>query len=284
MPGLEVRRAEPEELGDVVALVDEVFARSRRELSLAVRFPHVLSEASAPNVFVGIAAGRVVATVATRLFTWHRGEDSGCAAMAGLVATHPDSRGRGIATAVLRAAAAGLAENDVSSVVLWTTRPTLYERLGFRLDDPGLLGVARGDVGGRDLPAPEHVAPQRLDTVVRESRLLCVERRDNAWTAVPSHADEVVVYRTERAYALAGRAGASSYLYELIGEERDFGLLFGALRRDADTVYVNGAPEGSAYRHLSAAGVEWRPKPLGMWLPLAPVAATGLYIPYFDRI
>jgi predicted N-acetyltransferase YhbS len=284
MPGLDVRRAEPELLGAVRALVDEVFAASRGSLALASRFPHVLTEANAANVFVGLVAGRVVATVATRLFTWHRGESSGRAAMVGLVATHPAHRRRGIGTAVLRAAAAGLAEDGASSVVLWATRPAIYEPLGFRLEDPGALGTIRGRAGGRGLPAPEPVDPAWLDALRNEPGALRVERAGKAWAAVPPPSDEVVVYRTERAYALAGRTATASYLYELVGDPEDFGRLFEALRRDADAVFVNDTPGTSSHRRLHAAGVEWQAKPLGMWLRLAPGAATGLYVPYFDRI
>ncbi len=284
MPGLDVRRAEAELLGAIRALVDEVFAGSRGRPSLSARLPHVLADANAPNIFVGLVGGRVVATVATRLFTWHQGESSGRAAMAGLVATHRAHRRRGIATAVLRAAVAGAAEAGASSVVLWTTRPAIYERLGFRLEDPGVLGTASGGGGGRDLPLPEPVDPERLDAVRNESETLLVERPPEAWAAVPPPSNEVVVYRTERAYALAGHAAEASYLYELVGDARDFGPLFGALRRDADAIYVNDVPGTSSYRRLGAAGVEWQAKPLGMWLRLAPEAAIGLYVPYFDRI
>jgi predicted N-acetyltransferase YhbS len=284
MPGLDVRRAEPELLGEVGALVDEAFAASRGSLSLALRFPHVLAEANAANVFVGAVRGRVVAAVATRRFSWRRGEASGGAAMAGLVATDPVHRGRGIATALLQAAVAGLTDDGASSVVLWTTRPALYERLGFRLEDPGVLGVAAGGATGRDLPGPEPVEPERLSAIRGHSEALRVERPAAAWAAVPPPAHDVVVYRTDRAYALAGRAGGASYLYELAGDERDFERLFAAVRRDAAAVFVNDTPGTDSYRRLDALGVEWEAKPLGMWLRLAPGASTGLYVPYFDRI
>lgn len=284
MPGLDVRRAEPELLGEVGALVDEVFAASRGALSTAVRFPHVLTAANIANVFVGLVRGRVVATVATRRFAWRRHEESGRAAMAGLVATHPAHRGQGVATALLEGAVAGLAEDGASAVVLWTTRPSLYERVGFRREDPGVLGAVPGGAGDRDLPAAEPVAPSPLEAIRRESAALWIERTAEAWDCVPPPAGEVVTYRTERAYALAGRAGGASYLYELAGDEGDFDRLLQALRRDADAVFVNDASGTASYRLLDGLGVEWQAKPLGMWLRLASGAPTGLYIPYFDRI
>jgi predicted N-acetyltransferase YhbS len=284
MPGLDVRRAEPELLGEVGALVDEVFAATRRSLSLAERFPHVLTAPNAANVFVGLARGRVIATVVTRHFTWRRGEESGRAAMAGLVATHPAHRGQGIATGVLEAAVAGLAADGASAVVLWATRPGLYERVGFRLDDPGVLGAVPGGAAGRGLPAPEGIDPGELETIRGESQPLRVDRTVASWTAVPPPAEEVVVYRTAAAYALAGRAGGATYLYELAGDERDFDSLLGAVRRDAEWVFANDTPGTSSHARLDAAGVEWESKTLGMWLGLAPGAATGLSIPYFDRI
>lgn len=284
MAGLDVRRAEPELLAEVGALVDEVFAATRGRLSIASRFPHVLTESNAANVFVGLVSGRVVAVVVTRLFTWRRDGASGRSAMAGLVATDAAHRGQGIATAVLEAAVAGLAEDGASSVVLWTTRPSLYERVGFELDDPGVLGAVSGHPPGRDLPAPGRIDPEELEEIRTQSHAFRVERTVATWAAVPPPAEEVVAYRTPAAYALAGRAGGASYVYELAGDARDFDSLLGALRRDAEWVFVNDAPGTGSHARLDAARVQWEAKPLGMWLALSPGAPTGLYIPYFDRI
>jgi predicted N-acetyltransferase YhbS len=289
----EVRRAEPELMDAVRALVDDVFVRSRGlSRSLATRYPDILADNRARNIFVACMSSRVVGITATRRVAWRAGGAEGRAAAVGLVATDPAYRGRGIASAVLRAVVEGLAVDETSAAVLWTGQPAFYRRLGWQLADPGVLGRSAGGASWNEsAPAAENLDAEVAAAlaVVRDRHATSLfERAADTWRVIPAPAETVCVYRSEDAYALLGRTGdGRGYLYELIGEESRFPSLWAAIQRDVSSVDVNDAPGTPSYRWLSVAGgVDWAPKPLAMWHELNDRGSlvAGSYMPYLDRI
>jgi predicted N-acetyltransferase YhbS len=290
---IEVRRAEPELMDAVRALVDDIFVLSRGlSCSLATRYPDILSDERATNMFVACKGRRVVATAATRQVAWQLVGREGRVAAVGLVATDPAYRSRGIASAVLKTVAEALAVEGISAAVLWTAHPAFYRRLGWRAADPGVLGTsASGGSSQHDAPAAEDldatVVPS-LSAVRDRHASSPFERTADTWRVVPAPADIVCLYRSEGAYALLGRtADERGYLYELVGEPGGFSALWAAIHRDVSTVAVNDAPGTPSYRWLSReGGVDWEPKPLAMWLELDDRGSlvAGSYVAYLDRI
>jgi predicted N-acetyltransferase YhbS len=289
---IEVRRAEAELMNAVRTLVDDVFVRPRRlSPSLATRYPDILADERARNVFVACLGRRVVGTAAVRPIVWRSDGDEGRAVAVGLVATDPDHRGRGIASVVLQTVAEAVAAEGASAAVLWTAQAAFYQRLGWETLDPGMLGASPGACAAREPPPAETLGGRVVASVATlRDRYASVpfERAPETWSVVPKPADAVSLYRFGEAYALLGRAAdGRGYLYELVGEESGFPALWAAIHRDSSTVFVNDAPGTTSFRWLSQKGaVDWKPKPLAMWLKLDERArlVAGLYVPYLDRI
>lgn len=275
----------------VRALVDDVFVRSRGlTRSLATRYPDIFEKERAANVFVALQGHHVVSAIATRPIAWRSSGSEGWVAALGLLATDPAYRGRGVGTAVLEAVVESVAADDASAAVLWATRPRLYQRLGWQKADPGVVGTGAGGGAQRDAPVAEmldaEVATSLAAIRVRHATEVFA-RAPGTWRVVPAPADAVYAYRSAEAYALLGRRGDRGYLYELVGHEHAFPVLWAAIRRDVSTVVVNDAPGTPSHRWLSQRrAVEWEPKPLAMWLGLddSGSAVAGSYVPYFDRI
>jgi predicted N-acetyltransferase YhbS len=80
--------------------------------------------------FVVTDGDELVGHCATRIVTVHGADGPFACCLVGSVATAPERRGEGVATAVLTAALAANAD-DAAHTLLWAENPTLYERLGF---------------------------------------------------------------------------------------------------------------------------------------------------------
>lgn len=111
---------------------------------------------------------RLVSHCAVRVVLAHGQSGVFRCALLGSVATAPDRRGSGLASAVLTAALADLAA-DADQVLLWAERPCLYERHGFAATEPEtMLMLARRphpDLHGvREAVPADHAALQRLHT------------------------------------------------------------------------------------------------------------------------
>lgn len=124
------RAAKPEELQKAVELVDEVFL-SRRKIPLTMReiFPHVFCEENIQNIRVIVEDGRPISHIALwegelLLYgIWLR------VGFMGSVCTHPDYRGRGYATLLVRDSLSKMRDDGVELVLISGFRD-LYVRAG----------------------------------------------------------------------------------------------------------------------------------------------------------
>jgi len=127
-----VRTADGRTLEAVVGLVNSVMRRDvPPERGMQRRFPWVFSLANARNVyFVADAAGRPISTASLALGEVVTGGVRLGVASIGSVATAPEARGHGWATAVLRKILSDLEERHVALALISGDR-FLYRRLGF---------------------------------------------------------------------------------------------------------------------------------------------------------
>lgn len=283
----------PSELPGLLEEIDAEFifkkGRSRR---LAERFPRLFAPGNLGNVLVLRAEGSVVAAAASQPFTFvDMGVRWRCARI-GAVWTHPSFRGKGLASAVLRALAEVNAAERVEALVLWTSLHRFYGRLGWRLDDLGLFGsvVNRDGPGDSVEPTPRAIGEcdvARLDEIRQRHLTRFVERNPMDWRALPVPATSVDAFVSDEAYALVGTVSDTGYVYEFVGEQSAFGRVWAAIRARYTRVFVNESEGRTATWLREQGGAQFTPQQLAMWMPLSPDAeALGgrLFVPYLDRI
>lgn len=267
-----VRRRELPEVYDLLALA---FPEARRETFVAQ-----MERDSTFRLRHGRAAlegGRCVGYV--RIFARTmlvRGEPVAAGGI-GSVATHPDARGSGIATALLQDAIAQMRREGMAVSFLFTGIPAFYERLGYRIvRQPHFEADAREmhlGVGGRDYrvrlmdlsrDVPSMLAVRRRATagatgaIVRTQRMwldaqFWLEDREKSFVA--HDRGKVVAYlrshcrsyghRILEAECLPGREGAVSELLEaMMNGECDCGdrVNGGAPDRSALSAYLRTLP------------------------------------------
>jgi predicted N-acetyltransferase YhbS len=283
------------DLGRVVALLDEVFVHDRgRSRSLGSRYPHVLrTPDERTRILVAPSAQAPEAVTAVRTFDVAGGVVRR-GAMIGFVATRAAARGRGLASLLLDAARSEAERAGAEVAVLWTTSHAFYERLGWRAADEGLLGTLRVDAQARAATSPvrgeslDEDTARRVESLRAASPAPRIVRRPADYGAVPEPADAVHVYRVDGAYAVAGRAGTTTILYELGGDETRFEAVLASLLAGTHDLLVNDAVGSRSWRWLDARlPIAWRPQSLAMWLPLRPgedLRLPPLHVPYLDRI
>ncbi len=208
-----------------------------------------------------------------------------------MVFTRPELRGRGTASALLRATQAKLAQEGFDFAVLWAAQPDFYARLGWLGMDCGTLGsvhAASPDAsqvamppGTADIAWIEALRPQYASERA--------ERAEYSYATLPPHANRVELLRGDAAYALVGCDNGHGYLYEMLGDIAELPTLWARLAARFRTLYLNLREGTPAQRFLSdQAGITWQPQRLAMWLPLSPAARVARfadwYVPFLDRI
>ena len=124
---LEVRGAQPHEVGQAIALLDTVWAWQNNEAMLT-RDPGYEEH----QTRVGVLNGKVVSMAqVVRREMWVAGLTAKVG-FVGNVATAAEHRGKGYATAVLRDTVVYMKEDGYELSMLHAAAPTLYERLGWQ--------------------------------------------------------------------------------------------------------------------------------------------------------
>jgi N-acetylglutamate synthase-like GNAT family acetyltransferase len=116
----------------------DVFFHSRaRGLSLVAHFPWL---DSGRGFFVTASEhGVVVAGLAVKIV---KSADGTCSAgVLGLVCVHPSHRGKNYSAAILQHAISEARLRELDDLILWTGKPAVYEKLGFRLFDTSSFGT-----------------------------------------------------------------------------------------------------------------------------------------------
>lgn len=276
----------------LLPLLDQefIFARGRR-LSLRERFPAALDRRHPQNIQLASVAGTIASALVTKPVAWVTPGRNWRAAMIGMVYTRPEVRGRGTASALLRATQEKLAQEGFEFAMLWAAQPDFYTRLGWLGIDCGTLGsvhAAAPDAsqaamppGAADIAWIEALRPQYAPERA--------ERTENAYATLLPHANRVELLRGVAAYAIVGCDNGRGYLYEMLGDIAELPALWTRLAARYPTLYLNlrrGTPE---QRFLSTQpGITWQPQRLAMWLPLSAAARAARfadwYVPLLDRI
>lgn len=304
MPERRVLAANPEtgtctaqELRTLIDALDQTFVSGRgRQGSLARRYPGLLSDANLAQIHVRRHAGRVVACCAVRRFTWLDGDNRWTGAMIGMVHTAPAYRGRGHAAAVLEAAVDTLAATGVDFAVLWSGLDGFYERLGWTAHDRGIYGSVAAGPAPPGAPAPPGLGAddvRRFEALRERLAPRRVAREPQDYRANPLPAERVVgAFAGDgepQAAALVGHAGATRYVFDVVGDAAALPGLWRAISAGAALIHVNEVI-GSEFHRWLARNVEitFAAQQLAHWRMLSPRAARApwrdWHLPWFDRI
>jgi GNAT superfamily N-acetyltransferase len=147
--------ARPEENGDFVAFVDACFGRPEGR-SLRREFPTALAADNARHQFEGSIDGRRVCAATALVRPWTTTSGRIVVGCVGCFATAPAYRGQGMSGRLQGVVLEHLRREGVEWAALWTDRPEIYARRGFR--------PAGAEVHGR-LDAVEWPRPGAGDTV-----------------------------------------------------------------------------------------------------------------------
>ena len=276
----------------LLPLLDQEFIFGKgRQLSLEKRFPATLERHRPQNILLARVGGAIASALATRPCTWVTPERSWRAAMIGMVYTRPELRGRGAASALLRATQAKFAEEGVEFAALWTAQPDFYARLGWLGIDCGTLGsvhAASPDAGLSAMP-PGAADIAWIEALRPHYALERAERTEKTYATLLPHAERLELLRGDAAYAIVGRDRSHGYLYEMLGDAAEFPALWARLANRYHTLHLNLKRGTPAQRFLSAqGGISWQPQRLAMWLPLTAAARAAhfadWYVPFLDRI
>ncbi|OGA34553.1 MAG: hypothetical protein A3F75_01950 [Betaproteobacteria bacterium RIFCSPLOWO2_12_FULL_64_23] len=276
----------------LLALLDLefIFGKGRR-LSLQQRFPAVLNRQRPQAILLAKAQNLIVSALAIKAFDWITPERSWRAAMVGMVYTRPEWRGRGMASVLLQAAQQRMRQESYDFAVLWTAQPDFYARLGWIGADCGVLGVAQtaAPAATQTAAAPDAAAVAFIETLRRRGATERAARTETSYASLPPPAEQLELLRGESAYALVGRRNDHGYLYEMLGEPREFPALWSTLAAVYATLYLNLQRDSAAERFFATQNtIRWQPQRLAMWLPLGATARAARfadwYIPFLDRI
>lgn len=276
----------------LLPLLDQEFIFDRgRRFSLQQRFPGALDRRHPQNIQLASIAGTIASALVTKPVTWVTPERSWRAALIGMVYTRPELRGRGTASALMRATQAKLAQEGFEFSVLWAAQPDFYAKLGWLGIDCGTLGSAHAaspdaaqsamPPGAADIAWIEALRPQYASERA--------ERAENTYATLLPHANRLELLRGDAAYAIVGRDNGHGYLYEMLGDAAELPALWARLATRYRTLHLNLRGGAPAQRFLSTQpGITWQPQRLAMWLPLSAAARNARfadwYVPFLDRI
>ena len=181
----------------------------------------------------------------------------------------------------------------IGALLLWASRADLYRQAGFRAIGGHLLGHYTPRTSG---PPPGDIQPVIAEDVERMRRIadrsgFAPHRASQGWASLPMAADRLVAVTNDHAYILAGIAkdGATGYLYEIVGAQRDFPMLWARLEHIAAHWVINARDQdaGSDWMRTNTS-TKWRENDVAHALFVTdsnPVPCSpGLILPIFDWI
>jgi predicted N-acetyltransferase YhbS len=285
------------EINSLVGLLDEEFIFSRgRSISLINRMPGLFDAENLSNIYLAKVDNAIRSSVCVRRFNWITTDAVLQGAMIGLVYTHPETRGRGLASLLMRTVQTELEKSGVDFGVLWTGIPKFYRKLGWEESDLGLYGELN--------PAPkfeteELIAARSISEEDRDGIELLrrrwfpnrVGRMYRTYLSIPLPAEKLDLFyrdspnKDERFYAIIGHTGETGYIYEAVGKPSNFPCLWHSICNAYSRLYINDF-NGSLFENwlCQNANVQWKPQNQAMWLPFKGKIAPKWHITYLDRI
>jgi len=119
-----------EDFPGLLDLLDLVFSGGRRG-GIQRRFPHILKEDNLKNLYIIKEKGRIVSHIALLYRRMRLGREEVPLAIISLMATHPDFRRQGYATALLKFVIEKMERDGIILSVLWTGMADFYRRFGW---------------------------------------------------------------------------------------------------------------------------------------------------------
>ncbi len=296
---IRIRPCAPSDLPAVIAAVDREFIFDKgRSLSMARRYPNVLSLDNLGHILVAGSRRSICGALGIRTFDYADGPRVWRGAMIGMVWVDPRCRGKGLGRALMAEAERVLKEESLDFGVLWTGIPGFYEPGGWSPKDPSLFGEA---LAGSPAPGAAPAVPMPLspeDAVRLERARACLEsrrviRKPADYRVIPTPAVEVLCFWASgtgaEGYALAGEADGEGYLYEMVAPPELWDGLWSGLMGRFKRLWVNGRAGDPFSRWIADKGFALlRPQSKTMWHRLSRVASPApwetWHIPYFDRI
>jgi N-acetylglutamate synthase-like GNAT family acetyltransferase len=126
------RSVEPEEYASAISLINRCL-RPNSPPSILKEYPLVLGKKNMQNMRVIVNDGRVISHAGVYFQTLRSGKLAFRAGGIGSVATDPEFRGKGLASAVVEDCLRLMSEAGCHLAVLWTQRHSFYRRFGFEL-------------------------------------------------------------------------------------------------------------------------------------------------------
>jgi GNAT superfamily N-acetyltransferase len=289
---------------EILRLLDEEFITLRgRTGTLAKRYPDLFGPNGAADFHWLTENDQPVSMLITRKVALGSRDETWRAAMVGWVHTVREKQGRGLASALLHAVAARMADEGMDALLLWAHQHAYYRAQGFNVADGNLLAesatrelvwsaapkTALAEVALPDLKKSDLA---RLQTMAdRDQRGgLPFPLRDPRRVPLPfDRVSMIVAGRAEAptAYALAGWQAGWVTLLEGGGEKNVLTAIAASLAGRVANIRIN-ARRGSALHQALAATLPFQPKPLAMYRPLSRRVdlfhAADWSFPYFDRM
>lgn len=255
---------------DAIQLMWRVFFASRnRGVSPEFHFPWIHDKHGLHCVCMSAEASQPPVTVAALVLRQRALEQGGKIGLIGLVCVAEEFRGRGLSTQLLELAIQQAKSLQLSHLVLWTTKPEVYEKLGFKVDNTDMFGPVKKRGGTQ---APRHAAQDTHAVVATPLE------------GAPAFAQEVVRYATANATIIVCKSSTTETLVAHTGPMDEVAALIDEVMPNVWN--LNTPTQAPIIETLSQHGYEHTLKPsaVRMSLPLTSDGGRVGSIPFLDRI
>ncbi len=300
---MNIEKCRAGDLPEVIKIVDKEFIIDKKKsISLAKRFPKLLSLDNLENIYVVKIAEKIVATTLVKLFSYHQQKNTWQGAMLGEVCTLPNFRGKGIGKFLLEKVCHNLQAKSIDFGVLWTKIPEFYSKFGWQIFDKSLFTQIQGlanNTNQAELKASYELKISDYELVegIRRRHLdYKVIRNKNDYQRIPLPVETVLLFTANQeerplAYALVGQSANAAYLYELCGETIFYEKLWQQILTSFTTVYINDQEDSNSAKWFNQKITpNWEFQTQTMALDISgeiskqKINLRDLHIAYFDRI
>lgn len=224
----------PTRRADVETLIAEHFPKGHSTPSsfpVASEFAPLLQTANSKNVYFIEEDGMIIATLSWKAFDVSSKEGTLRVAALGLVLTHPEHRGKGFSTALMKHAETIALDEGCSLMFLWSDLIDHYLHRGYLL----IGGELNISIDANVAPAPASNSAKLknfdVESALKLYQSMKLGPRRSKWIynyflSLPS----VYALQTEKAYLLAGKArDLNNVIHELVGDPSDYSFLVASL-------------------------------------------------------
>lgn len=170
------------------------FAARNRGVTLSYHFPWIDESQIVRCIKLQIPDGSSFKCVATLIIKLDELSGVGRIGLIGLVCVHVDYRGRRFSTRLLESALEVARQEGLRCLVLWTSHPSVYEKVGFSTDSMDVFGsISRGE--------------SLQESALRSEESITVTISECRDGGVPAFASSVIRYSSEDASLYVCQSG-----------------------------------------------------------------------------